>query len=82
MACIEDGASLDLDTYTLGIYESLAMTPAMRAVIKPDCSIAALRRQAIRDGLEPLRIGGARKVIAGVTSLEEVLRVAPIIELG
>ncbi len=66
----------------VGIYESLAMTPAMRAAIKPDCSIAALRRQAIRDGLEPLRIGGARKVISGVTSPEEVLRVAPVIELG
>ena len=41
-----------------------------------------LRRQAIRDGLEPLRIGGARKVITGITSLDEVLRVAPVIELG
>ena len=66
----------------IGIYESLAMTPAMRDVIKPDCSIAALRQRAIRDGLEPLRIGGARKVISGVTSLDEVLRVAPVIELG
>lgn len=66
----------------LGLYESLSMTPALRAVITPDCSIAALRQQAIRDGLEPLRIGGARKVISGVTSLEEVLRVAPVIDLG
>ena len=66
----------------VGVYESLGMTPAMRAVITPDCSMAALRRQAIRDGLEPLRIGGARKVISGITSLEEVLRVAPVIELG
>ncbi|MDJ0739153.1 MAG: GspE/PulE family protein [Gammaproteobacteria bacterium] len=66
----------------VGIYESLAMTPGLRAVIRPDCSIAELRRQAIRDGLEPLRIGGARKVIKGVTSLDEVLRVAPVVEIG
>jgi general secretion pathway protein E len=66
----------------VGIYESLAMTPAMREVVRPDCSIADLRRQAVRDGLEPLRIGGARKVAAGITTLEEVLRVAPVIDLG
>jgi general secretion pathway protein E len=66
----------------IGIYESLAMTPAMREVVRPDCSIADLRRQAISDGLEPLRIGGARKVASGVTTLEEVLRVAPVIDLG
>ncbi|MCB1803312.1 MAG: Flp pilus assembly complex ATPase component TadA, partial [Gammaproteobacteria bacterium] len=66
----------------VGIYESLSLTPALRNVIQPDCSIADLRRQALRDGLEPLRIGGARKVISGVTSIEEVLRVAPLIELG
>jgi hypothetical protein len=32
--------------------------------------------------MEPLRIGGARKIIAGVTSVDEVLRVAPLVELG
>ena len=31
----------------------------MREVVRPDCSIADLRRQAVRDGLEPLRIGVA-----------------------
>jgi general secretion pathway protein E len=41
-----------------------------------------VRRQALRDGMEPLRISGARKIITGVTSLDEVLRVAPLIELG
>jgi general secretion pathway protein E len=28
--------------------------------------------------VEPLRIAGARKVIAGLTTLEEVLRVVPL----
>jgi general secretion pathway protein E len=66
----------------VGIYESFAMTAGLRGVIRPDCSIADLRNQAMREGLEPLRIGGARKVITGITSLEEVMRVAPVIELG
>jgi len=66
----------------VGIYESLRVTPGLRKAIRTDCSIADVRRQALRDGMEPLRISGARKVITGVTSLDEVLRVAPLIELG
>ncbi|MCP5300971.1 MAG: type II/IV secretion system protein [Chromatiaceae bacterium] len=66
----------------IGIYESLVMTPALRATIRQDCDLGQLRRQAIRDGLEPLRIAGARKVVSGATSIEEVLRVAPVVELG
>jgi general secretion pathway protein E len=66
----------------IGIYESLRVTPGLREAIRSDCSIADVRRQALRDGMEPLRISGARKVITGVTSLDEVLRVAPLIELG
>ncbi|MCB1785660.1 MAG: type II/IV secretion system protein [Chromatiaceae bacterium] len=66
----------------IGIYESLRITPTLRTAIKPDCDIADLRRRAMREGLEPLRISGARKVIGGITSLDEVLRVAPRVELG
>ena len=66
----------------IGIYESLRVTPGLREAVRSDCSIADVRRQALRDGMEPLRISGARKVITGVTSLDEVLRVAPLIELG
>jgi general secretion pathway protein E len=66
----------------VGIYESLRVTAGLRQTIRAECSIADIRHQAMRDGLEPLRISGARKVIAGETSLDEVLRVAPLIELG
>jgi len=41
------------------------------------CDIGVLREQAIKDGMEPLRVSGARKVAAGVTTMEEILRVAP-----
>jgi general secretion pathway protein E len=66
----------------IGIYESLRVTTELRQTIRPDCDIADIRRQAVRDGMEPLRIGGARKIIAGITSVDEVLRVAPLVELG
>ncbi len=36
-----------------------------------------LRRAAIKDGLQPLRLSGANKVAKGITTIEEVLRVAP-----
>ncbi len=65
----------------IGIYESMAMTGALRRAISRDCDISDIRRQALQDGMEPLRISGARKVISGQTTIGEVLRVAPVVHL-
>ena len=61
----------------IGIYEVVRLTETTRGAIKADCDLAELRSQGLKEGMEPLRISGARKVIAGVTTLEEVMRVAP-----
>jgi len=61
----------------IGIYEMLTMTPALRKVITADYDLDAMREQAQRDGMKALRISGAMKVAAGVTTPEEVLKVAP-----
>ena len=61
----------------IGIYEILLMSPALRRIISKETDIAALRDQANREGMKPLRISGAQKVAAGLTTLEEVLKVAP-----
>ncbi|MBS4096444.1 MAG: type II/IV secretion system protein [Sulfuricella sp.] len=61
----------------IGIYEMLVMTPALRRLVIANCDLAALREQAYKEGMKPLRINGAQKVAAGVTTLEEVLKVAP-----
>ena len=61
----------------IGIYEILLMSPALRRIIGHETDIAALRDQANREGMKPLRISGAQKVAAGLTTLEEVLKVAP-----
>lgn len=61
----------------IGIYEILLMSPALRRIINHETDIAALRDQANREGMKPLRISGAQKVAAGLTTLEEVLKVAP-----
>jgi general secretion pathway protein E len=52
-------------------------SPDTRQLVTADCDIHTLRRQAIKDGLQPLRLSGANKVAKGVTTVEEVLRVAP-----
>jgi general secretion pathway protein E len=36
-----------------------------------------LRRQAYQQGMRSLRLSGAQKVAAGITTMHEVLRVAP-----
>jgi general secretion pathway protein E len=60
-----------------GIYEMLVMTPALRRLINANCDLGGLREQAYKDGMKPLRINGAQKVAAGLTTIEEVLKVAP-----
>jgi len=61
----------------VGIYEILLMSPALRKLVTPTTDIAPLREQASKEGMKPLRISGALKVANGLTTLEEVLRVAP-----
>ncbi len=61
----------------IGIYEVMEMTAAMKQKITPEVDISVLRQQALQDGMEPLRVSGARKVSSGLTTLAEVLRVAP-----
>ncbi len=60
-----------------GLYELLVMTEAARAAVHPAVDIAALRRQAMKDGMRALRLAGAMKVAEGVTTIEEVLRSTP-----
>jgi general secretion pathway protein E len=60
-----------------GLYELLVMTDAARATVHPAVDAAALRRQAVKDGMRPLRLAGAMKVAEGLTTIEEVLRSTP-----
>jgi general secretion pathway protein E len=61
----------------MGVYEMMAMTPGLRKLVKAETDLTALREQALRDGMKPLRASGALKVASGITSVEEVLKVAP-----
>jgi general secretion pathway protein E len=61
----------------LGIYEMLRVNHKVKELIRPDGGIEAIRKVCLKQGMEPLRISGARKVISGLTTVEEVLRVVP-----
>jgi general secretion pathway protein E len=61
----------------VGLYEILMLSPDMKQAISAGHEIAKIRDLAFREGMKPLRISGAMKVAAGVTTLEEVVKVAP-----
>ena len=60
------------------IYELLAMTEQMRELVMKNVSAAELKRAAIEGGMRTLRQDGVAKIIEGVTSPEEVMRVTQL----
>jgi general secretion pathway protein E len=66
----------------VGIYETLMLTPAFKGMVGSTLELGRLREQAFKDGMKPLRISGAMKVGAGLTTIEEVLKVAPPVRDG
>jgi general secretion pathway protein E len=60
-----------------GLYELLSVTDAARQCLQPTLDTQRLRKQALQDGLRPLRLAGAMKVAEGVTTLDEVLSATP-----
>jgi general secretion pathway protein E len=61
----------------VGIYETLLFSSEIKSLVGQKAEITALREQAFKDGMKPLRISGAMKVGAGLTTVDEVLKVAP-----
>jgi len=59
-----------------GIYELLVVDDTLRAMIHDNKGEHALRESASRNGMRVLREDGIAKVLAGKTSLEEVVRVS------
>lgn len=60
-----------------GIYELLKVTDDLKTLVYEGAQIRQLRKQGIADGMNLLRVSGAYKVAAGLTTIDEVLRVAP-----
>ena len=60
-----------------GIYEILEVSTEIKALVSAAPSIDAIRQRGLREGMRPLRVSGAMKVVAGVTTIEEVLKATP-----
>ncbi len=62
----------------VGIYETLLMSHDIRRLVTQDAPLQELSDLARREGMLPLRLSGAQKIAQGLTTLDEVLRVAPL----
>lgn len=60
----------------VGIFQVMPVSPAQRQLILDGAPIAAIEKQAHSEEVVDLRTSGLAKVLEGVTSLEEVNRVA------
>ena len=58
-----------------GIYELLPVSAGLQPLIVQNLSSAVIREFAAREGMATLRIDGGHKVLAGLTSLAEVMRI-------
>jgi len=67
----------------VGIYETLLFSNEIKKLVNEKADLTVIREQAFKEGMKPLRISGAMKIGAGLTTIEEVLKVAPpVLEAG
>jgi general secretion pathway protein E len=60
-----------------GLYELLVLDDELKQLIDQTPDLTKIRAKALAGGLKPLRLAGASKVALGLTTLDEVLKVAP-----
>ena len=60
----------------VGLFEVLAMSEPIRVLIAERASTSAIQRAAVEEGMRTLRQDGVRLCLEGVTTAEEVRRVA------
>ncbi|MDP1734584.1 MAG: GspE/PulE family protein [Sulfuritalea sp.] len=61
----------------VGIYEMMPMSTELKRLVASGAELDKLREHAMREGMKPLRIAGAKKVAAGLTTIAEIIKVAP-----
>ena len=58
-----------------GVYELLILNETIKNLIRDNPSVGAIREEAVRTGMKYLQEDGLRQVVAGNTSIQEILRV-------
>ncbi|MFZ5443518.1 MAG: type II secretion system ATPase GspE [Myxococcota bacterium] len=59
----------------IGIYELLTMNDEIRALVLKDTDSNTIKRTAVEQGMRTLRMDGGAKILSGLTTIEEVMRV-------
>lgn len=66
----------------VGIYELLRPTPALQPLVLNRAASSVIKAQAVADGMMTLRSFGWKRVLSGVTTVDEILRVTKEDELS
>lgn len=61
----------------VGIYEMMPISDELKREINDNFDLVKFRKAALKQGMKPLNLAGAQKVARGMTTIEEVLKVAP-----
>ena len=61
----------------VSIYEMMPMSDDLKREVSDNFDLVKFRKAALRQGMKPLNLAGAQKVARGMTTIEEVLKVAP-----
>src|SRR5258708_30640749 len=61
----------------IGIYELLRLDDSIRAIVRTTGNIEQIRDTARSNGMRLMQEDAVEKILSGVTTLEEILRVVP-----
>ena len=62
----------------VGMYEIMPLSNELKKLVAADANLDTLKQQAYREGVQPLRLSGAKRISEGLTTIEEVMRVVPL----
>ncbi len=60
----------------IGVYEIMPVTPAIRRIVSSGGNADEIQKVALEEGLTTLRMGAAKLVLRGITTINEVERIA------
>ena len=61
-----------------GIYETVKITEQIKKTILSTSDANVIKQTAIEEGMKTLRQDGAEKIMKGITTTEEILRVTQV----
>lgn len=62
----------------IGIYEIMPLSHELKKLVADNARLSDVKAQAYSEGVRPLRLAGAKRILEGLTTLEEVMRVVPL----